>query len=181
MPPCLKDHADNNMNKTRQSGFSLIELMVVVAIIALLARVVTALVGDAKAKARDTKRRTDLNQIQVALELYRNDHGTFYVTGGGSAGNGTGYLAYENGGSYPAAITRILYNEGHLPEPIVEDPLQSPGYMIYVCNSGQSYALSATLEFPTDRDIADIQTSCNGVGANGTYTLHGKNVARRNE
>lgn len=169
------------MVKNRQAGFSLIELMVVVAIIALLAGIVTALIGDAKAKARDTKRRADLHQIQTALELHRNDHGTFYVAGAGSAGSGTGYLALENGSSYPTAITHALYNEGYLPQPIIEDPLQSPGYMLYVCNNGQSYALSATLEFPTTRDISDIQTSCNGVGANGTYTLHGKNVVRRNE
>jgi prepilin-type N-terminal cleavage/methylation domain-containing protein len=169
------------MKKDQQSGFTLIELLVVVAIIATIMSIAVALVGDAKAKARDTKRRTDLAQIQVALELYRNEHGTFYVTGGGAGGTGTGYLAYENGSSYPTAVTRILYNEGHLPEPIVEDPLQSPGYMIYVCNGGQAYALSATLEFPTTRDIVDIQTSCNGTGVNGTYTNHGKNVARKNE
>lgn len=169
------------MKKNKQSGFTIIELLVVVAIIATIMSIVVALVGDAKAKARDTKRRADLSQIQVALELYRNEHGTFQVTGGGSAGGGQGWLSYENGGSYPAAVTRILYNEGYLKTPIIEDPLQSPGYMIYVCNGGQSYALSATLEFPKTSDIADIQTSCNGTGVNGTYTLYGKNVARKNE
>jgi prepilin-type N-terminal cleavage/methylation domain-containing protein len=169
------------MKKDQQSGFTLIELLVVIAIIATIMSIVTALVGDAKAKARDTKRRTDLAQIQVALELYRNEHGTFYVTGGGAGGNGPMYLSYENGSSYPAAVTRILYNEGYLPQPIVEDPLQSSGYMIAFCNGGQSYALSATLEFPTTRDVAEIQTSCGATGANGTYTFHGKNVARKNE
>ncbi len=169
------------IKKHQQGGFTLIELVVVVAIIATIMSIVVALVGDAKAKARDTKRRTDLAQIQVALELYRNQNGSFYVTGGGAGGTGTGYLSYENGSSYPAAVTRILYNQGHLPQPIIEDPLQSPGYMIYICSGGQSYALSATLEFPTNRDIADIQTSCNGSGPNGTYSLYGKNVARKNE
>ena len=156
-------------------------MLVVVAVISIVMSMVVALVGDAKAKARDTKRRTDLNQIQVALELYRNEHGTFQVTGGGHMGNGQGWLAYENGSTYATAVTRVLHNEGFLADPIIEDPLENPGYMIYVCNGGQSYALSATLEFPTARDIADIQTSCNGVGANGTYDRYGKNVARKNE
>jgi prepilin-type N-terminal cleavage/methylation domain-containing protein len=167
--------------KRNQSGFTLVELLVVVAIISTIMSIVTALVGDARARARDTKRRTDLNQIQVALELYRNQFGTFQVAGGGFMGGGQGWLSYENGSSYPTSVTRVLYNQGFLPQPIIEDPLQTPGYMIYVCNGGQSYALSATLEAPTPRDIADIQASCNGTGANGTYTSYGKNVARTNQ
>jgi prepilin-type N-terminal cleavage/methylation domain-containing protein len=169
------------MKRNAQSGFTLIEMLVVVAVIATVMSIVVAMVGDAKAKARDTKRRTDLNQIQVALELYRNEHGTFQVIGGGASGGGQGWMSHENGSSYPVAVTRVLHNEGFLAQPIIEDPLQSPGYMIYVCNGGQSYALSATLEFPTALDIADIQTSCNGTGVNGTHTNYGKNVARKNE
>lgn len=167
--------------KRQQSGFTLIELIVVVAIIATIASVVIASVGTAKAKARDTQRRTNLSQIQVALELYRNEHGTFQVAGAGSGGGGQGWLAYEGGGGYTTAVTRVLYNEGFLAQPIIEDPMQSPGYMIYVCSGGQSYALSATLEYPTARDITEIQASCNGTGANGTYTLYGKNVTRKND
>ena len=172
------------MRKDQQSWFTLVELLVVIAIIALIMSIVTALVGDARAKARDTKRRADLAQIQVALELYRNQNGNFYVTGGGAGGSGVGYLAYENGSTYPTAVTRVLYNQGFLSQPIMDDPMatqSSPGYMIYVCNGGQSYALSATLEFPTARDIAEIQTSCNGNGANGTYSLYWKNAFRKNE
>ena len=66
-------------------------MLVLVAVISIVMSMVVASVGDAKAKARDTKRRTDLNQIQVALELYRNEHGTFQVTGGGHMGNGQGW------------------------------------------------------------------------------------------
>ena len=139
--------------KRQQSGFTLIELIVVVAIIATIASVVIASVGTAKAKARDTQRRTNLSQIQVALELYRNEHGSFQVVGSGSGGGGMGYLAYEGGGGYTTAVTRVLFNEGFLAQPIIEDPLQSPGYMIFVCNGGQSYALSATLEYPDRKSV----------------------------
>ena len=164
----------------KQSGFTLIELLVVIAIIGVLASVVMVSVEAARSKARDTARRAALNQIQVALELYRNDYGTFQVIGGGHMGGGQGWLSYENGASYATAVTRVLYNGGYLPVPLIEDPTTSPGYMIYICNNGQSYAISATLENPTPVDIADIQTSCNGIGANGTYTNYGKNVARKN-
>lgn len=158
----------------------MIELLVVVAIIGTLASIIMVSVESARSKARDTARRAALNQIQVALELYRNDHGTFQVNGGGHTGGGQGWLSYENGSTYSTAVTRVLHNEGYLPVPFIEDPTVSPSYMIYVCNNGQSYSLSATLENPTPRDIADIQTSCNGIGANGTYTRYGKNVVRKN-
>lgn len=48
------------MNK---KGFSLIELIVVIGIIGLLAGIVTVSLAPARVKARDTKRKADLNQI----------------------------------------------------------------------------------------------------------------------
>ncbi len=51
-------------------GFTLIELMVVMAIIAILTAVVLSNIGQSKMKARDGKRVSDLAQIQLALELY---------------------------------------------------------------------------------------------------------------
>jgi hypothetical protein len=72
-----------------------------------------------------------------------------------------------------------LTDAGFFSASIVDDPDTSkrPSYMIYYCSSGQSYAISATLENPTANDIAHIQITCNGTGANGTYTMYGKNFA----
>jgi type II secretion system protein G len=55
---------------TTSRGFTLIELLVVVAIIGVLSSVVLASVNDSRAKARDSRRTADLNQIERALELY---------------------------------------------------------------------------------------------------------------
>lgn len=163
---------------SQQSGFTIIELLVVVALIGLVASIVIVSLEEARAKARDTGRKAALNQIQVALELYRNEHGTFQVSGGGYLGGGQGWLSYENGSTYGTSVTRVLYNEGFLPVPLVEDPTTSPGYMIYICNNGQSYALYATLENPTTDETAEATGSCNGSAANGSY---GKNYVRNNE
>ena len=55
--------------KRSQSGFTLIELLVVIAIIGLLATVTAVSVNAARAKSRDSKRVSDMKQIQKALEL----------------------------------------------------------------------------------------------------------------
>lgn len=50
-------------------GFTLVELLVVVAIISLLASIVFVSLGGFREDARDTKREADLRQIKTAMEL----------------------------------------------------------------------------------------------------------------
>ena len=53
-----------------KKGFTLIELMVVILIIAILSGIVMAQFSVAKAKSRDGKRVADIAQIQLAIQLY---------------------------------------------------------------------------------------------------------------
>ena len=57
----------------KQSGFTLIELLVVIAIIGLLSTLAVVALNNARLKSRDSKRVSDIKQIQTALELYYND------------------------------------------------------------------------------------------------------------
>ena len=68
-------------NKPKTKGFTLIELLVVIAIIGLLSSVVLASLKTVRAKARDTRRLSDMHQMQIALELYYNSFGRYPAAG----------------------------------------------------------------------------------------------------
>ncbi len=56
----------------QKKGFTLIELLVVIAIIGLLATLSVVALNNARERARDARRVSDIKQIQTALELYFN-------------------------------------------------------------------------------------------------------------
>jgi prepilin-type N-terminal cleavage/methylation domain-containing protein len=65
------------MFNTRAKGFTLIELLVVIGIIGLLASIVLSSLDSARKKGRDSRRISDIKQIQLALELYYDANGAF--------------------------------------------------------------------------------------------------------
>ncbi|MCD5381926.1 MAG: type II secretion system GspH family protein [Candidatus Pacebacteria bacterium] len=62
---------------TRAQGFTLVEMLVVLAIVIVLLAIVLPSFGDARQNARDKKRIADLAQIQLALEVYFDIHGHY--------------------------------------------------------------------------------------------------------
>lgn len=68
-----------NAEKNQRNGFTLIELLVVIAVIGILATLFLVSLNSAKAKARDAKRKHDLRQIRLAIEIYYDNHG-YYPT-----------------------------------------------------------------------------------------------------
>lgn len=58
-------------------GFTLIELLVVISIIGILAGLLMTNFVSFRQRGRDGVRKSDLRQIQSALELYRSDQGSY--------------------------------------------------------------------------------------------------------
>src|SRR5947207_2419083 len=65
---------------TKQKGFSLIEIMVVVVILGILASIVAPKIINKPDEARVVKAKQDVLAIQNALDLYKLDNGTYPTT-----------------------------------------------------------------------------------------------------
>jgi prepilin-type N-terminal cleavage/methylation domain-containing protein len=61
-------------------GFTLVELLIVIAILGGLAAVVTVAYPASQRRARDARRKSDLKQYQTALESYANANSGLYWT-----------------------------------------------------------------------------------------------------
>ncbi len=99
-------------------GFTLLELLVVVAIIGILSSVVLASLNGARMKARDSKRISDLRQIKTALELFYDTNGYYPQSGCGWDCNG---YRYSNNSSWNSLASDLAPYIPSLPK----DPINS--------------------------------------------------------
>ena len=116
----------------KRFGFTLIEIMVSVAIIAVLTSMAAVSFTSAQRNARDGKRKADLEQVRAALVIYRTD-----------AANG----------QYPPSINWSSMSpiQSSLSSSNVQDPKASPYPQYqYTYNAGQNtFTLCATMEKAT--------------------------------
>ncbi len=101
-------------NDIKRRGFTLIELLVVVAIIGILSSVVLASLNTAREKAKLTKTIAGIKQLGVALELYRNDTGSYPAPTSYNATGDNGGYNYD-GVFDPLLIGKYLSELPHAP------------------------------------------------------------------
>lgn len=121
------------MNK---KGFTLIELLVVIAIIGLLSTLAVVALGSAREKARDSKRLSDLKQVQTALELYYTDNNGYPTS---TVTLGSTNAACLNSSGFTTAGCANAYM-GQVPS----DP--GSGTYAYSASSSNAYQITASLE-----------------------------------
>lgn len=163
--------------KRKSSGFTIVELLIVIVIIGILAALVIVAYNGLQVKARDVKRKSDLAYIAKALKLYETDNGNFIGTGSGCGymGTGIGHFNYQDGASYPDSIHNCLKNAGYLSGNVV-DPSGNTSctissgrcYMKYNC--GTSVYIYANLE-----SLLHTSTDTDSTCQPSLDTLYGMN------
>ena len=83
------------MKKKRRKKFTLIELLAVITIIAVLAGIVIGVSNLASTKAARGKCKSQMQQIELALEQYKDEYGYFPQTDGNTEKLKGGYLKDE--------------------------------------------------------------------------------------
>ena len=112
-------------------GFTLLELLIVIAILGVLAALLTGNFFTSLKKGRDAKRKGDLEQITRALEMYYEDKKTYPLTANLTFGS---QLCETN----PCGTTRVYMQK------VPNDPISGKSYQ-YV-STGTDYKLYACLE-----------------------------------
>src|SRR5882757_2720666 len=63
--------------KNRSKGFTIVELLIVIVVIAILATLVIVTFTGIQQKARDSQRQTDINAVDSHVEAYYAQNGTY--------------------------------------------------------------------------------------------------------
>lgn len=120
-----------------RQGFTIIELLVSVAIIAILVALIIVSFSNVRAKHRDTKRMEDLKSISNALNLYYSTARQFPTSTGGG-------IEYIDGAT--DAMSIALESADNIPQ-VPTDPLNSGNYRYtYQSANGTDYTLGFCLE-----------------------------------
>ncbi len=78
----------SRQNSANKNGFTLVELLIVIAIIGILAAIAVPLFLGERTKAARTEAQTNLTSLRLVLEQYYAENGCYYKSSG-SCANGT--------------------------------------------------------------------------------------------
>jgi type II secretion system protein G len=135
----------------KESGFTLLELLIVIVIIGILALLIIPNITSAPKKARDTQRKTDLRAIQKGLEEYFVSNNVYPTVA--SAGVADTVLTALTAGATPIMKTVPV-------DP--KTPSAAPFQYGYVSAAGATYTLTGCLENSGDNG-ASTQAGASAV------------------
>jgi len=155
-------------------GFTLVELLVVIAVIGILSTVVLLQLGSARAKARDIHLLTGIKQMETALYLYYDNNGSF--PSGWFVANCTYPWSSAGNAVFLSALSPYV-NVNNLPVPACDQPTRSVSYIEASalgnadhCTAGMAYRITTQLEVFVPSPLKNIYYYCDGsqYGSSGS-------------
>src|SRR3989338_513432 len=143
----------------RRRGFTLVEVLVVVALLGVLMTLVFASYGRAQKQARDTHRKSDIKQYQVALENFSGSNSYLYPSWSASVSAHTSLCTSLSG-----------YMSGCLSAPrSSEDASYTYKYISDGTGSGSVSALNWVLSAKIENSSGKLWVVCSN-GKSGEWT-----------
>lgn len=162
----------------QQKGFTIVELLIVIVVIAILAAIAIVSYSGIQQRARDTERKSDLANLAKVISVYKVDNGSYaegtcgYIEGTNHTGSGWLTWDYDGNGSNKS-INDCLRDAGSLPEEFLDPsgldhcaPAVSPAigkchaYVKISCPAGTW--IGATLE-TKPRTGTELDNTCSGA------------------
>jgi type II secretion system protein G len=140
----------------KNKGFTLVELLVVMAILGVLVTLVAGGFRTAQVRGRDGKRKSDLKEVANALEVFYSDHGE-YPDANGDQIQACQYNPAAGSGDCTWGVSEFTDGATVYFKTLPEDPVSSQSY-VYRVNliadnaNNQKYQLFARLENPEDQN-----------------------------
>lgn len=159
----------------KQTGFTIVELLIVIVVIAILAAISVVAYNGIQQRARDSQRNNDIATIQKALEMYHVDNGgyptcsnTTYQPGGvrGSCYSDSVNFVAALSPKYLAEVPKDPANTGEQRYRYVFGS-KKIGDVTYSASSDDNYILAASRESKGGPYATQVGTTYNFlVGSN---------------
>src|SRR3989344_1058299 len=133
------------MNKKLHiQGFTLIEMLIVIAVISILAGIVLVGITGFQSSARDTKRIGDLRSVQNSLELFYTRCGHYPVGAGGCDDDASGTVGDNDDVAWDQLEDSM--DAAGISARLPQDPMEGKSYDYSYGDGGYGYVLRAELE-----------------------------------
>ena len=132
------------MRKSRQQGFSLLELLVVMTIIGILAAIAVPALRDSPQRAREATLKEDLFTLRSVIDQYHGDKG-----------------------SYPPDLATLV-SSGYIRKVPVDPMTKSADTWVTVAEEAPAADAGAPSDVSTTPGIVDVHSGSTGKSLDGT-------------
>lgn len=184
--------------KQKQAGFTIVELLIVVVVIAILATITVVAFNGIQQQSRDSARTSAVSQIRKALEAYKVQCGRYPAhtsigsnAPAGFSGNwGTGYTySVDTAGNWLRNVTRSCDGTdgaGIISNVPIDPTNDTKHYLTYWASTGYGrctdepfYVLSVVYESSSNIPNDSRTLTCSGNGLIGNWEAGGTSGGTR--
>ena len=160
----------------KQTGFTIVELLIVIVVIAILAAITIVAYNGIQSRAKDSQKKQDVEQIAKLIQLYDVDNGPMWTGSGcGSAGNGSGwfnvtYSGYISDSQCLVNAKVTTTNVTGSQQACTATADKCDAYMKYTCS--QSGQVVTYIYARLETSSMDLTGTCGSGGAPTTYGMN---------